>query len=50
LKQAGRLLDQSGAGGKRKNYVKNEGGATGKPAESENGKFAKSLFGGSDDD
>lgn len=50
LKQASRLLEQSGAGGsKRKNYIKNEGGQPGKPAESENGKFAKSLFGGSDD-
>lgn len=50
LKQANRLLEQGGAGGKRRNYVKKEGGATGAPAESENGKFAKSLFGGSDDD
>lgn len=48
LKQAARLLEQGGDGAKRKNYVKNEGGQTGKPAESENGKFAKSLFSGAD--
>lgn len=50
LKQANRLLEQGGDGSKKRNYVKNEGGATGKPPESENGKFAKSLFAGSSDD
>ena len=50
LKQVARLLDQSGAGAsKRKNYVSKEGNSQRKPAESENGAFAKSLFGGSDD-
>ncbi|ABE67263.1 scaffolding protein [Mycobacterium phage Sweets] len=50
LKQVGRLLEQGGAGGsKRKNYVQKEGNHQRKPAESENGAFAKSLFGGSDD-
>lgn len=50
LKQATRLLEQSGAGGsKRKNYVSKEGNHQRKPAEDENGAFAKSLFGGSDD-
>lgn len=50
LKQVARLLDQSGAGAsKRKNYVSKEGNSQRKPAEDENGAFAKSLFGGSDD-
>lgn len=50
LKQVTRLLDQSGGGGsKRKNYVRKEGETQRKPAESENAKFASSLFGTSDD-
>ncbi|QPL15229.1 scaffolding protein [Mycobacterium phage Peeb] len=50
LKQVARLLESSGAGGsKRKNYVQKEGNHQRKPADSENGAFAKSLFGGSDD-
>ena len=52
LRQVTALLEDSGSGGsKRKNYVNQEGGSTGKPAPgSENAKFASSLFGGSDDD
>lgn len=48
LKQAARLLEQSGSGAKRK-FVSKEGTQQRKPAESENSVFAKSLFGGSDD-
>jgi hypothetical protein len=50
LRQVTALLEDSGAGGsKRKNYVQKEGNNQRKPAENENGAFAKSLFGGSDD-
>lgn len=50
LKQVARLLEQAGAGGtKRKNYVQKEGNHQRKPAENENGVFAKSLFGGSEE-
>lgn len=50
LKQVTRLLDQSSGGGsKRKNYVQKEGNHQRKPGESENAKFASSLFGGSDE-
>lgn len=52
LRQVTALLEDSGTGGsKRKNYVNKEGNSNGKPAaESENAKFASSLFGGSEDD
>lgn len=49
LRQANALLEEGGGGSKRKNYVKNEGNPQRKPAESENGAFAKSLFSGSDE-
>lgn len=50
LKQVSRLLEQSGGGAaKRKNIVHKEGQHQRKPAENENGAFAKSLFGGSED-
>lgn len=49
LRQVNALLEQGGGGSKRRNYVKNEGNPQRKPADSENGAFAKELFSGSDD-
>ncbi|AKF14443.1 hypothetical protein SEA_FLAGSTAFF_6 [Mycobacterium phage FlagStaff] len=49
LRQANALLEQGGAGAKRKNYVKDEGTKNGKPQADDNASFAKSLFGGGDD-